>query len=101
MDGCSDLGIWWHVMIPATRPALVTLGIFVFIGTWGEISLAPDFAGSSRAIYVAPGGGPTGGQLFPRLAHGGSGIYPLGFASHSRVCFANRDLLYLLKPVAE
>jgi putative chitobiose transport system permease protein len=36
MDGCSDLGIWWNVMIPATRPALVTLGIFVFIGTWGE-----------------------------------------------------------------
>jgi putative chitobiose transport system permease protein len=36
MDGCSDLGIWWHVMLPATRPALVTLGIFVFIGTWGE-----------------------------------------------------------------
>ncbi|HSM83827.1 MAG TPA: carbohydrate ABC transporter permease [Nodosilinea sp.] len=36
MDGCSDLGIWWNVMLPATRPALVTLGIFVFIGTWGE-----------------------------------------------------------------
>ena len=36
MDGCSDLGIWWHVMIPATRPALITLGIFVFIGTWSE-----------------------------------------------------------------
>ncbi|MGF1569768.1 MAG: carbohydrate ABC transporter permease [Nodosilinea sp.] len=36
MDGCSDLGIWWHVMLPATRPALVTLGIFVFIGTWSE-----------------------------------------------------------------
>ena len=36
MDGCSDLGIWWNVMIPATRPALVTLGIFVFIGTWSE-----------------------------------------------------------------
>ncbi|MFZ4675266.1 MAG: carbohydrate ABC transporter permease, partial [Nodosilinea sp.] len=36
MDGCSDLGIWWHVMLPATRPALVTLGIFVFISTWGE-----------------------------------------------------------------
>ncbi len=36
MDGCSDLGIWWNVMLPATRPALVTLGIFVFIGTWSE-----------------------------------------------------------------
>jgi len=36
MDGCSELGIWWHVMLPATRPALVTLAIFVFIGSWGE-----------------------------------------------------------------
>ncbi len=36
MDGCSDLGVWWNVMIPATQPALVTLGIFVFIGTWSE-----------------------------------------------------------------
>ncbi len=36
IDGCSELGIWWHVMIPPTRPALVTLAIFVFIGSWGE-----------------------------------------------------------------
>jgi putative chitobiose transport system permease protein len=36
MDGCSELGIWWHVMLPAVRPALVTLGIFVFIGSWSD-----------------------------------------------------------------
>lgn len=36
MDGCSDLGIWWNVMLPATRPALITLAIFVFIGSWSE-----------------------------------------------------------------
>ncbi len=36
MDGCSELGIWWHVMIPAIRPALVTLAIFVFIGSWSD-----------------------------------------------------------------
>ena len=36
MDGCSELGIWWHVMIPAVRPALVTLAIFVFIGSWSD-----------------------------------------------------------------
>ncbi len=36
MDGCSELGIWWHVMLPAVRPALVTLAIFVFIGSWSE-----------------------------------------------------------------
>lgn len=36
MDGCSELGIWWYVMIPAIRPALVTLAIFVFIGSWSD-----------------------------------------------------------------
>jgi putative chitobiose transport system permease protein len=36
IDGCSELGIWWHVMLPAIRPALVTLAIFVFIGSWSD-----------------------------------------------------------------
>jgi putative chitobiose transport system permease protein len=36
MDGCSELGIWWFVMLPAIRPALVTLAIFVFIGSWSD-----------------------------------------------------------------
>jgi putative chitobiose transport system permease protein len=36
MDGCSDLGIWWFVMLPSVRPALVTLAIFVFIGSWSD-----------------------------------------------------------------
>ena len=36
MDGCSELGVWWHVMIASTRPALVTLAIFVFIGSWSD-----------------------------------------------------------------
>lgn len=36
IDGCSELGIWWHVMLPAVRPALVTLAIFIFIGSWSD-----------------------------------------------------------------
>ena len=36
IDGCSELGIWWFVMLPAIRPALVTLAIFVFIGSWSD-----------------------------------------------------------------
>lgn len=36
LDGCSELGIWWHIMLPAIRPALVTLAIFVFIGSWSD-----------------------------------------------------------------
>jgi putative chitobiose transport system permease protein len=36
LDGCSELGIWWHVMLPAVRPALITLAIFVFVGSWSD-----------------------------------------------------------------
>ncbi len=36
MDGCSELGLWWYVMLPSIRPALVTLAIFVFIGSWSD-----------------------------------------------------------------
>lgn len=36
IDGCSELGLWWYVMLPAIRPALVTLAIFVFIGSWSD-----------------------------------------------------------------
>jgi putative chitobiose transport system permease protein len=36
MDGCTELGIWWFIMLPSIRPALVTLAIFVFIGSWSD-----------------------------------------------------------------
>lgn len=36
IDGCSELGLWWYVMLPSIRPALVTLAIFVFIGSWSD-----------------------------------------------------------------
>lgn len=36
MDGCGFLKIWWSVMLPMTKPTLATLGLFTFIGTWGD-----------------------------------------------------------------
>jgi len=34
IDGCGSLGILWHVILPLSKPALVTLGLFVFMGAW-------------------------------------------------------------------
>ena len=36
MDGCTALGEWWNVLIPAARADLITLAMFVFIGTWSD-----------------------------------------------------------------
>ncbi|MBW3624567.1 MAG: carbohydrate ABC transporter permease [Armatimonadetes bacterium] len=34
LDGCGPLGVFRHVILPLSRPALATLGIFTFMGTW-------------------------------------------------------------------
>ncbi len=55
MDGCSELGIWWFVMLPAIRPALVTLAIFVFIGSWSDF-LWPLIVVDRPEYYTLPVG---------------------------------------------
>ncbi len=53
IDGCSELGIWWNVMMPAVRPALVTLAIFVFIGSWSDF-LWPLIVLDREELYTLP-----------------------------------------------
>ncbi len=34
LDGCGPLGVFRHVILPLSTPALATLGIFTFMGSW-------------------------------------------------------------------
>lgn len=36
IDGCSDLEFIWKIMIPLSKPALVTIGILSFISGWNS-----------------------------------------------------------------
>lgn len=36
IDGCSDLQIFFKVVLPLIKPAVITLSIFTFIGAWNE-----------------------------------------------------------------
>ena len=53
IDGCWEIGIWWSVMLPAIRPSLVTLAIFVFIGAWSDF-LWPLIVLDNEAYYTLP-----------------------------------------------
>ncbi len=55
MDGCSELGLWWHIMLPSIRPALATLAIFVFIGSWSDF-LWPLIVVDRREYFTLPVG---------------------------------------------
>jgi len=53
IDGCSPLGEWWNVMIPAARSDLITLGMFVFIGSWSDF-LWPLIILDDPGLYTLP-----------------------------------------------
>ncbi|HEY9704332.1 MAG TPA: carbohydrate ABC transporter permease [Allocoleopsis sp.] len=36
IDGCNEIDLWWSIMLPEIKPALVTLALFVIIGSWGD-----------------------------------------------------------------
>jgi multiple sugar transport system permease protein len=36
IDGCSYWRIYWNIMLPLSKPALATLGIFVFMWSWNN-----------------------------------------------------------------
>jgi multiple sugar transport system permease protein len=36
LDGCSEFGIFWRIMLPLARPALVVVALFTFLGSWND-----------------------------------------------------------------
>jgi len=36
IDGCSELEILWHVVVPLSRPAIAMVALFTFLGTWKD-----------------------------------------------------------------
>ena len=36
IDGAAEFGIYWRIILPQMGPALATLGIFTFMGTWND-----------------------------------------------------------------
>ncbi len=38
IDGCSRLRIYFQIILPLAQPALITLGLFTFIGQWSDFT---------------------------------------------------------------
>lgn len=53
MDGCSELGIYWRIVLPLLRPALGTLGLITFIASWNNF-IGPLVVMRSPENYTLP-----------------------------------------------
>ena len=55
IDGCTKLGIWWHVALPLARPALAVIVIFNSLQVWNEYILASLLFNSKSMMPLQKG----------------------------------------------
>lgn len=55
IDGCSEFGIYWRIMMPLARPALITVGIFTFLNAWNDLLGPIIYLRSPQNFTVAVG----------------------------------------------
>ena len=36
IDGCTEFGVLWRVVVPLSKPALATVAVFTFMGKWND-----------------------------------------------------------------
>jgi len=53
IDGASEFGIWWRILLPLIRPGLATLAIFSFVGSWNSF-LWPLLMLRQEELYTLP-----------------------------------------------
>ena len=53
LDGCSELGIYWRIVLPLLKPALGTLGLITFIASWNNF-IGPLIVMRSPEMYTLP-----------------------------------------------
>jgi putative chitobiose transport system permease protein len=55
LDGATEFGIWWRILLPLIRPGLATLAIITFVGSWNDF-LWPLLMLSDRDLFTLPVG---------------------------------------------
>ena len=53
MDGCSEVGIYWRIVLPLLKPAMGTLGLITFIASWNNF-IGPLVVMRSPERYTLP-----------------------------------------------
>ena len=55
IDGCSEFGIYWRIMMPLAKPALTTVAIFTFLGGWNDFIGPLLYLNSPAKFTIAVG----------------------------------------------
>lgn len=53
IDGCGEFGLYWRIVLPLIGPALGTLGLVAFIGSWNNF-ISPLIVINDMSMYTVP-----------------------------------------------
>ena len=53
LDGCGEFGIFWRIVLPLTGPAMGTLSLITFIGSWNNF-MGPLVVIRDMDLYTVP-----------------------------------------------
>ena len=53
IDGTGRLGFFWRIVLPLARPALVTVGVLAFVGSWNSF-LLPYLVLNQVSLHTLP-----------------------------------------------
>ncbi len=77
IDGCHEFSIYARIMLPLSKPALITVAIFTFLGTWNDFMGPLLYINSPERFTLAIG-------LANFRASFGSGLVSTGAGGRSR-----------------
>ena len=67
IDGCTDFGILFRIIIPVIKPALATVAILAFQQSWNSVEASQRFIDSERmktfAYYISVVASPSGNTV--------------------------------------
>jgi multiple sugar transport system permease protein len=66
IDGCNEFAIYARIMMPLAKPALITVAIFTFLGTWNDFIGPLLYINSPERYTLAVGLANYRGTMFSR-----------------------------------
>jgi multiple sugar transport system permease protein len=58
IDGCSEFGVYWRIILPLSKPGLAVLSILTFVGSWNDF-FWPLIVLNDPEMFTLPVGLPT------------------------------------------
>jgi multiple sugar transport system permease protein len=73
IDGCDFLTLWWRIIMPLSKPAIVTVVAFSIVATWNNFMGPLIYLDSTKNLTVS-----VGLSLFRQMAGDTGGFTPFG-----------------------